>query len=786
MSEKEFDTNKVTGDGASTKITLDSILKEYDEKQALNEEPAPEESAPEEADIAESEASEDLSDEFEYEEYEEDEEDEEYEEDEEDEEDEDFDDSDMKIAQPSEELETEKEIIGGAEDKSSIMDEISHRFEDVMKSQDEELDSATTADFERVDDTSEVLGVSEDIATLIKAFDNDGYDISTSKKKKGEKENEPSKKEHRERYDVNGERLDVDNPFDHPEFQCESKEDIAEVAPKVARKLVFSCLGAVGVFVLTLLCIYLEYSHVWGLPALASLAPGKLGAVYGLVALQLMFFGVIIKLKGVYKGAVDLFCATPSPESVTFLGVLAVTIHTVLSLAMDAQSPDMILLCSVGLVSLLVLSVKDFLTARVEYMSFAISSGEAKKYAFKNISDTDDKTSDNIRSYVPEDSTILDVRRVDFVKDFFARFARREASDRNVGIILLASSVVSLIVGVIYYINNKDLFGAFAGFLSVFLAASQSCVLLSSALAEAVYADAAAKRRCAFVGHDLCAEYDNVSVVSFKDTEVFPPKDIKVTNIHTYGDVRIDSVIVTMARIFSTIGGPLSSVFTNSISGISLEGNEIELVDIAPDGLWLKIDGGNAYLGTAGYMLENSFVTPPENPYEAAKQNGISVLYLAMSNQIVARFSIKYTINPHFEKTLRSLYTQNVCARIKTLDPCINNDFIRQCLRRPESLFSVVKAENPDEFEREEKELSSGLVCSSNEQALLYAFLLVRKMKNSIRFNNVIKIVACAVGLAITSFMLIAGLPQISAGFILLLQIFWLFPMTVSTIIGAK
>ena len=139
MSEKEFDTNKVTGDGASTKITLDSILKEYDEKQALTEEPAPEEYAPEEADIAESEASEDLSDEFEYEEYEEDEEDEE---------DEDFDDSDMKIAQPSEELETEKEIIGGAEDKSSIMDEISHRFEDVMKSQDEELDSATTADFE--------------------------------------------------------------------------------------------------------------------------------------------------------------------------------------------------------------------------------------------------------------------------------------------------------------------------------------------------------------------------------------------------------------------------------------------------------------------------------------------------------------------------------------------------------------------------------------------------------------------------------------------------------------
>ncbi len=790
MSEKDFTTQdgntQVEENAENTRITLDSILKEYDAKKAGS--PEKEEHGEDDADeksekleAFEAELDDDDEDDFDEDDF-----------DDEDDED-DFDDSDMKIASAVHDEIEEIDISHGdsdSSDKDAIMDAISHHFEDVISRENAPAaQQEDTAEFEKAAAESEEkklrdrkLSDEQLKESIEKAFFGEGYSLTDDEKDS----EQPVKKERKQRYDVNGERLEVENPFGAPEFVYEKKNDVEAIMPKLQKKLVFSCLSMLAVFLFTLVCIYMEYAPGWGLPAIASLEPGKTGLIFGLAALQILFFGVIIKLTSIYKGAVDLFCGTPSPQSVSFLSVLAVTVHTILTLAMDSSSSDMILLCSVGMISVLILSVTDFLSARVEFMSFRIASGEAGKYAFKNISDTDDKTSDNIRNYVPEDSTILDVRKIDFVKDFFGRFARRDAGDKNLGIMLIVSVAVSVIVGIVYYIYNRDLFGAFAGFISVFLAATQSCMMLSVSLPEAVYADAAAKRRCAFVGHDLCTEYDNVSVVSFRDTEVFPPKDIKVTNIHTYGDVRIDNVIVTMARIFKNIGGPLSTVFTNSISGINLDGNDIELVDIAPDGLWFKIDGGNAYLGTSGYMLENSFVPPPENPYEATKQNGISVLYLAMSNQIIARFSIKYTINPHFEKTLRSLYTQNVCARIKTLDPCINNDFIRQCLRRPESLFSVVKAENPEEFDRKEDELSSGLVATSNEQALLYAFLLVRKMKRAIKLNNFIKILASAVGLSITAFMLIAGLPAVSAGFILLLQIFWLFPIAVSTVLGAK
>lgn len=851
MSDKDiFDkTGNSTGPGSSdepaqeSKITLDSILREYDAKRFAEEKKKSEKDDKSGISDAFRQELENLSDGISVNEKKTE-----------------YDDSDMKIAQSyadkhDDGIDLEKELAklgennsgdsDKAEEKSdlqedrklNIMSEISRHFErqmpDTAQDSNEVSDDGTAVpelpdtEKEQVDVNSEKSDetpedseqnkpqhrkhISIDENVLKKAFSEDGYDIFSGASKRSRRKKRKKYDDYygdtpediaaeeageynvdvgdteayrgvRGRYDENGERIERDSLFFTPKYEYTKDSDPSEIMFDLKVRLLGSCFALIMVFILMLSSFYTEVAPSLGLPHFKVFEPGKTGIIFLLFDLQLLFAAVIIKLNSVCKGAAGLFSGIPTAESVGFVSVIAATIHTVSLAVADPSGNRMVPVCSVACFSILILALKDFFHARIEYMSFRIVSSDSEKYAFKDLSAAAEKTPDEISKFVPEGSTVLDIRKIKFYDRFFERNANPAPADHNTSAIIFVALGVALIASAIYCIVNKEpVYTAFCSFSTIVLASVQACMLICTSLPEFAFADRASKRKCALVGHDICEEFSNVSVVSFKDTEVFSPKEIKVTNIRTYGDTRIDSVIVTMARIFGKIGGPLSSVFTNSISGISFENDGMKIVDVAPDGLWLKIDGDNIYVGTASYMAENNFDILPDAADDSFRQTNGGILYLASSERVLAKFYIKYTLNPGFESVLRTLYTQGICARIKTLDPCINNDFIRASLRRPECLFSVVKTAEAGEMEKEEESLSSGIVSISGESSLIHSFLLVKKMRGVIRINNCIKIFAFIISLALSVFALLGGSLILPAAVILLIQIFWLIPVFITT-----
>lgn len=628
--------------------------------------------------------------------------------------------------------------------------------------------------------------------TLRRVFDDDGYDIYSRKNKKKRDDDAKTKvieempERPMRRFDENGERLHEKSKYFTPTFEYTAESNPEELRGILRKNLLGSCLALAAVLILTLISLYVELAPSLGLPHAKALEAGRMGRIFVLFDLQILFFAVIIKLNSICKGVAALNRNNISSESVAFVSVLAATLHSVVLTVSAPNRTTLPLLCAVACFSVLALAFSDFLKARTEYMSFRIVSGDGEKVGFSDITASGEPTSDEITKFVPEGSTVLDIRKTGFAESFFARNCEPATSDKNTRRLIGIALVASLVGGVLYYIFNKELLDAFFGAVSVFMTSVQACLLLATSLPESVFAGYAARRKCAFVGHNLCDEYDNVSVISFKDTEVFAPKDVKVTNIRTYGDTRIDSMIVTMARVFGHVGGPLSAVFSNSVSAIPSCCDDVKIVDVAPDGLWCKVDGDNVYIGPASYMAENNFEIIPEAADDSFRQTNGAILYLASSSRIMAKFYIKYTLNPGFESVLRSLYTEGICARIKTMDPCINNDFIRAGLRRPECLFSVVKAQTPDEIEKEESTLSSGLISGSGEHSLIYSFLLVRRLKAVLKVTGGIKLASFIVGLALSLLILLGGSSVISPIAVLLLQIFWMIPIFVITRLAAK
>ena len=804
----EANASKSDGPDGETKITLESILKEYDAKKASAEKhqiEADETVYEPSAFMKEIEALNGS-----------------YMKAEEQETFDDYDDSDMKIAPSHDEFHSiqeaeEKASESKPEDtrKLDIMNAISKHFEEKEEETKEEPENLPVE--KELETEKEEIPVCDpadkscpkrlgiDDSALEKAFNDDIFDNKRKKRiekikldEEGESvsfapiygnDGEEEEKEFvkRRRYDENGYRISSVPEFFTAKEEYTKNTDVGIVSGELRTKLLYSCFAMFAVFALLFVGFYTEVAPAIGLPHLSMLEPGKTGMVFLLFDLQILFFAVILKLNSIAKGAVALFTGTPASESVAFVSVVSAAIHTITLAAADPRGDQFAPICSVACLSVLLLSLSDFFKARSEYMSFRIVSSEGEKYSFTDLSESKESTPDEIGKFVPAGTKVLDTRKAEFAGGFFEKIKKPVISEKSTAVAIYIAAGTALAAAIAYCIMNKEpAYKAICCFSAIMLTSLQACMLITSSLPAFIFSDRASRRKCAFIGNNVCEDFSNISVVSFKDTEVFAPKDIKVTNIRTYGNTRIDNVIVTMARIFGTIGGPLSSVFKNSIAGIEMADDNMKMIDVAPDGLWVKIDGANYYVGTSSYMAINNFDTSADMADETFSRANGGILYLASSERVLAKFYINYRINPSFEQILRTLYDQGICARIKTLDPCISNDFIRACLRRPESLFSVVKAPYAEDIEKIEEVCDSSMVSSSGENSLIRSFLLVDRMRKAIKVNNKLKFLALGLSLALSSFALLAGSVILPGVVMILIQIFWLVPVFVTAKMASK
>ena len=111
-----------------------------------------------------------------------------------------------------------------------------------------------------------------------------------------------------------------------------------------------------------------------------------------------------------------------------------------------------------------------------------------------------------------------------------------------------------------------------------------------------------------------------------------------------------------MERITKLIGGPMSEIFARAMSNIDIDHTDDKVVDIAPDGVWVKLDGENYYLGTASYMTANNFEVYTNSDVidlDGCEVKPNATLFLADSSYVVMTFSLRYELNRSFETVLR-------------------------------------------------------------------------------------------------------------------------------------
>lgn len=570
------------------------------------------------------------------------------------------------------------------------------------------------------------------------------------------------KKEREEK--PNEERFEYRDPI-----QADEVEGILERALRRNVGRVFAAIAvAVAIF-------FLEMGK--GLPV--YLSPGRYGLLYILVDMQLLLFGALSCWDNVASGIKGLVKGAPTPDSVMACAIAVPLLHCLVTCFADPHGESIKLYCFCGAVSLVVNALTKLTVSRRNLKSFGVVREDGEKYVAWAL-DAGAKEGSEFYDYLLEDSELYTVRKTKFVDGFIERLGRRPKSDDLLQFQLPLIVIGAVLAFVFMYIKTKDIYASYT------VATALGCVSLplSSFIVTALPVNIANmiayQSNSTLIGNAVADEYENAGVISFADSEVFPAKNIKITGFRTYGDHRIDKVIVDVGMIFNKLGGPLSTVFARAIEEKAAEPNVFRIIDVSSDGLIVTVDGRDFYIGKKSFMRKNRFDVRKDDTDENFENGCGSVMFVAIDNELAAKIYVKYKISSGFDALLKNMYAAGMCVCIKTFDPNISNELLERSIKFKKCPIAILKPESQDEMSGVSERVSGGIVTNSSMHVFLKMFILCDKIRHSIKTNAIINFVSVILSFFVVYLLIYMDAAGIfGSGMATLFQLIWFIPIVI-------
>lgn len=532
-----------------------------------------------------------------------------------------------------------------------------------------------------------------------------------------------------------------------------------------------------------LLLLYLESATFSDLYHPEILKPGGIynSVIYLLVDIQLVLISALLTLSTFVNGLKGLFTGKPNRNSVSAFMTLFALIHPAVLLTTGVQEYP--LFGSLAALFLFFGAVAGFLESKRIYRTFRIFGKRGTKLVATEVVG-ESAEAEAFREQLTGDATFHSVHKAAFVDDFFARVGEEGKWNRSVTVSLILSFLFAAAFAGFSYWKGEDVATSANRFMIMLSMTLPLSGLFTLVLPFSHLSKKAEKAECAVLSVAAADEYAASDVVSFTDKEIFPPKNVKVTTIRTYGQTRIDKALLYAAMIFQKMGGPLSHIFKKTISGVYADIPEnFDFQEITADGMCAKIDGKDIFVGNKNYLLSYDFGYTKDSMDEEFEDKSGKIMYMVIGSELAAKFYIRYSMSKRFQKTILSLYKHGICPAVKTCDPNIDGDLFRTLLQNDKIPAGIIKTCDAMKDAPAEERSTGGMVCTSSIANLLHGFAICDSLRHLFRSNIAMKIISLLVGALVVVFLYFIGdLTKISGLFAILYQLLWLIPVLIPSL----
>ena len=589
---------------------------------------------------------------------------------------------------------------------------------------------------------------------------------------------------------------------DKPVTEFTDFSQAKDIHANYARKYRKTLLSLMASAVLTLILFFFE--NVGRPSALDSATYPLVNLMFGL---QLLVFEFALCFDIIKRGFASALTGKWIPESaLTAVAAMSVLYQILLSIfgrsSFTTYDFPAALCCTLALLC-------EFLNCRREMYSFNVTASKKVKYALcamphddaqgeqdafrefyekpQESAPTEDTLSDDFTEHdgsthaelgdVFEDRPIYRLRRGGFIDGFYEKIAAYPACKMILRLLIPAAVCMSLLFALIGGLRMQSLsYGLSMGFFSLIMCAPMSCFITYSYPFYRACA-AAFRSESAIIGEGAIEDYLDAEEITFEDKDIFEGKAVKVKSIKVYGNHRIDRVVFYAANLFRKYGGPLASVFNMATLELGTT-DEVLFGEVADNGIEAIVAGTHVYVGKTDYLRDKGYAPAYDEEDEVIEGNGgICVMFLAVEDEIAAKFYIEYTIDNELDSILRALYSAGVCIGIRTFDPNIDDAMLSRLLRYDRCPVRVIKCrtEQPENLAREH--LDSAIISRRSVKDMLRAFMSCDRTLRTIRVGAALSVASMAVSAVVALIVIFFTGTTVAGVWAALFQLFWLLPV---------
>ena len=364
------------------------------------------------------------------------------------------------------------------------------------------------------------------------------------------------------------------------------------------------------------------------------------------------------------------------------------------------------------------------------------------------------------------------VFKAEFVTDFFKRSDATVEDDRGAIINLAVSFGVALVGAIIAFFIGDGWLSAITTFAAVSLFAIPAVTILVHKIPFYFSTRKFESEESAVIGESSLYDYAGVDVIALEDVDVFGHEDVTLNRIIHYGGVdNVMKAMSQMSSLFSTVGGPLDSIFANSLDRKCPPATSVTL---DCDGLCGKVEGHEVCAGTAEYMIRRGIELPSDaESSRFGLSDSTKVMFAAEDGVIYVQFHIRYAFSEKFARSLPALNSEHVIPLIYTRDPNLSGELMKALTGSTDSIRIMKKYSLKIGEEKTFKRVSAGVVTSGDKLDAVGIVLRAKKYVKLIKKFSIASLVAMASGCVLAAVLTIFGALGISSLAFLGWQALW-------------
>jgi len=567
---------------------------------------------------------------------------------------------------------------------------------------------------------------------------------------------------------------------DSDQYEYSSRSQNTEINEYYRKEKVISFTKVCFAGVLLVLAFLFENLPAFGVEFNGWLSQIKYPVVHVMIDLQLVFIAASLALDEIIAGVKSIFAKAPNSGSVLFVAFVVNLIADIL-LCFSGEAIGSARLSGAAFILMVFACVaSSFVKLSVESKNFDLVSNKGIKCCAFTSSPDDDKERiaffDKAADEEADAAKIISFGKTGFVSGFFRRH-----NDENVTLIdkvLIPVALVAVVASVVisYATHNTviSIYGAISASASFVFPV---CIFTAGVLTYAKACKFAESMKSAIIGQVSPFEYSSASVVSFDDKDAYPSYCVKLRNLKVYGRIAILDVLRITSAVFRIVGGPLNDVLENATTELD-KNVPATITRYCDSGIEAEYDGKRILIGKADFLHSYGIIPYSDvDDREYLKSGDVSIMYIAVDDELSAKFYVQYTLDVDFEVLLKDLNRAGICVSIRTSDPNIDNRLLQSKLNLNKTALKIVYREPVSERSAAVVEADSGVVGTGTPSELVHTVMLCDRTAQVLKTNNIIKAASLLVGVILLMVLTLItnGINLISAVF-LLYQIFWMLP----------